>query len=195
MKEYRKKPVVIQAMQFSTEADQLIAIQDWMQQDLRIDFAVKDHPQMKIETLEGVMSANEGDYIIRGVNGEFYPCKPDIFEKTYESSDPKVKGLSFGEAVVAMKNGRTVAREGWNGKGLFVFMQVPATISKDIVPKMQSLPPAVKEIFAKRFEDPAQQIDAIYYSNQMALVGPSNTVNGWAPSASDALSDDWYIAG
>ena len=39
---------------------------------------------LEIETLEGVMRANSGDYIIRGVNGEFYPCKPDIFEKTYE---------------------------------------------------------------------------------------------------------------
>lgn len=37
-----------------------------------------------IETLEGVMHAEPGDYIIKGVNGEFYPCKPDIFEKTYE---------------------------------------------------------------------------------------------------------------
>lgn len=39
---------------------------------------------MTIETLEGAMIANIGDYIIKGVNGEFYPCKPDIFEKTYE---------------------------------------------------------------------------------------------------------------
>jgi hypothetical protein len=39
---------------------------------------------MKIKTLEGVMTANIGDWIIQGVNGEIYPCKPDIFEKTYE---------------------------------------------------------------------------------------------------------------
>ena len=39
---------------------------------------------LKIETLEGVMNASVGDYIIKGVNGEYYPCKPDIFEKTYE---------------------------------------------------------------------------------------------------------------
>lgn len=40
--------------------------------------------EMKINTLEGVMTAVEGDWIIQGVNGEIYPCKPDIFEKTYE---------------------------------------------------------------------------------------------------------------
>ena len=42
------------------------------------------NPYVPIETLEGTMRASVGDYIIKGVNGEFYPCKPDIFEKTYE---------------------------------------------------------------------------------------------------------------
>lgn len=46
--------------------------------------AYKTYIEMDIETLEGVMHANVGDYIITGVNGEKYPCKPDIFEKTYE---------------------------------------------------------------------------------------------------------------
>ena len=46
-----------------------------------------DKEYMEIETLEGVMKANIGDYIIKGVNGEFYPCKPDIFEKTYEEAE------------------------------------------------------------------------------------------------------------
>lgn len=59
---YRKKPVIIEAIQFED----------------------KDNPYLKIETLEGIMKASVGDYIIKGVNGEFYPCKPDIFEKTYE---------------------------------------------------------------------------------------------------------------
>lgn len=40
--------------------------------------------KLLIETLEGTMEASQGDYIIKGINGEFYPCKPDIFEKTYE---------------------------------------------------------------------------------------------------------------
>ena len=58
MKKYRKKPVVVTAYQTDRE--------------------------MIIHTLEGDMKANVGDYIITGVNGEQYPCKPDIFEKTYE---------------------------------------------------------------------------------------------------------------
>ena len=55
---YRKKPIIIEAYQTKKEMD--------------------------IETLEGIMHASIGDYIITGVNGEQYPCKPDIFEKTYE---------------------------------------------------------------------------------------------------------------
>ena len=47
------------------------------------DFAT-DPPTIFIQTLEGKMRADRGDWIIKGVNGEFYPCKPDIFEKTYE---------------------------------------------------------------------------------------------------------------
>ena len=45
-----------------------------------------------IDTLEGTMYANPGDYIIRGVQGEFYPCKPDIFDQTYSPSDTDVSG-------------------------------------------------------------------------------------------------------
>lgn len=44
----------------------------------------KNEPTLRIQTLEGVMTANLGDYIIKGVTGEFYPCKPDVFLKTYD---------------------------------------------------------------------------------------------------------------
>jgi hypothetical protein len=101
--------------------------------------------------------------------------------------------LNFVEAWKALKDdGKCVSRDGWNGKQ-FVFMQVPATIHKDVVPKMQSLPQSAKDIFQKRFDDPAQQIDAIYYNNQFAIVGPSNMVCGWVPSATDLLETDWFI--
>ena len=48
------------------------------------------HGGLPIKTLEGKMIASDGDYIIRGINGEFYPCKPDIFEKTY-MPDPNIE--------------------------------------------------------------------------------------------------------
>lgn len=82
---YRKKPVIIEAIQFEDNSDHIIEIHEFMGGDtIRVNYEDKDNPYLKIETLEGIMKASVGDYIIKGVNGEFYPCKPDIFEKTYE---------------------------------------------------------------------------------------------------------------
>lgn len=82
---YRKKPVIIEAMQFEDNSDRIIEIHEFMGGDtIRVNYEDKNNPYLKIETLEGIMKASVGDYIIKGVNGEFYPCKPDIFEKTYE---------------------------------------------------------------------------------------------------------------
>jgi uncharacterized protein (DUF1919 family) len=96
------------------------------------------------------------------------------------------KNLNFGQAIEALKAGKRVARTGWNGKGLFIFMQIPSEINEDVVPKMQSLPQSVKDEFARRG-------GSITYSNQMALVNPNNSINGWAPSSSDTLAEDWTI--
>lgn len=85
MKKYRKKPVEIEAIQFEDTPEVLSELSDFINnQDLRVDYKDPENPVIKIETLEGVMKASVGDYIIKGVNGEFYPCKPDIFNKTYE---------------------------------------------------------------------------------------------------------------
>ncbi len=82
---YKKKPVVIDAIQFKDDPDTLIEIQEFMGGgELRISYKNPDNPVIKIETLDGVMDAAIGDFIIRGVKGEYYPCKPDIFEQTYE---------------------------------------------------------------------------------------------------------------
>jgi hypothetical protein len=84
-KVYRKKPVEIEAIQFEDTPEVLSELSDFINnQDLRVDYKDPENPVIKIETLEGVMEASVGDYIIKGVNGEFYPCKPDIFNKTYE---------------------------------------------------------------------------------------------------------------
>lgn len=84
-KQYRKKPVVIEAVQFLDNPEILCELSEFITtQDLRVNYEDPENPVLKIETLEGVMNASVGDYIIKGVNGEYYPCKPDIFEKTYE---------------------------------------------------------------------------------------------------------------
>lgn len=85
---YRKKPVIIEAFQFTDdEPETLIELQEFMDRDVRVSYKNPENPVLKIETLEGVMDASIGDYIIKGVKGEFYPCKPDIFKATYEEAE------------------------------------------------------------------------------------------------------------
>lgn len=74
-----KKPVVIDAVRWLGD--------NWIEMDNFITVAHETYPshgEIVIPTLEGEMTAQEGDWIIRGVRGEFYPCKPDIFELTYD---------------------------------------------------------------------------------------------------------------
>ncbi len=102
MSKFRKKPVVIEAVQFDGTPESGAEIVAWAEsfgvQEVEYHPFLADHfegdpkvyvahpdPYMRIKTLEGVMSASAGDWIIRGVQGEFYPCKPDIFEVTCEA--------------------------------------------------------------------------------------------------------------
>jgi len=78
---FRKKPVIIDAEQFTSENKDRAF--NFISCNRYADFE-NGEPILRIETLEGEMTARLGDWIIRGVKGEFYPCKPDIFESTYE---------------------------------------------------------------------------------------------------------------
>jgi len=83
MPKFRKKPVVIEAHQI-TDVEEVPQIADWCGSFYYIDdFAA----QIDIQTLEGVMAAYVGDWVIKGVAGEFYPCRDDIFRATYEPLD------------------------------------------------------------------------------------------------------------
>lgn len=85
---YRKKPVVIDAIQFDKTNGGVIAHWSGGRFEAKASDPNDVAEWVDIPTLEGVMRANLGDYIIRGVQGEFYPCKPDIFEQTYEPVAP-----------------------------------------------------------------------------------------------------------
>jgi len=85
VQKFRKKPVVIEAVQFTDNVDE---VEQFVGKELKGNMNGSGSVQeLLIETLEGGMHALTGDWIIKGVNGEFYPCKPDIFEKTYEMVD------------------------------------------------------------------------------------------------------------
>lgn len=95
MSKHRKKPVVIEARQWDGSRESATDICEWMNENHVSPFA-QDNASgdlvFGIVTLEGVMIATPGDWIIQGVQGEFYPCKPDIFEATYEQVDEDDSG-------------------------------------------------------------------------------------------------------
>lgn len=78
---YKKKPVVIEAFKWTGENLEEIKA---FTADVK-DCGITPNGEIIIPTLEGNMMATRGDWIIKGIKGEFYPCKPDIFEATYES--------------------------------------------------------------------------------------------------------------
>ena len=212
---YRKKPVVIEAIQFvelsrtqGKFAERVEyndkAILDFVQLPMR----VKTTPDVgnplgkvfiEIPTLEGAMQAQVGDYIIKGVNGEFYPCKPDIFAKTYEKVEheqapwsrqkrhdearqaeknniedvlPKTERLSFGDAVAALKEGLRVSRIGWNGKGMWLGLVNTGyyDVGCSVVNDIDSLLPWI------------------------GMKTADDKFVPWLASQTDVLAEDWQIA-
>lgn len=195
MNKYIKKPVVIEAIQL--KVNNFDDVCNFMgrtpEPKHNPDFGIDEHVHTNepylgvyIDTLEGKMFANYGDYIIKGVNGEFYPCKPDIFEKTYKKADNS-STMDFGDAIEVLKQGGVIRRKGWNGKGLVVFKQVPAHIGSDIIPKMQSLPQFAKDLILK-------ESGFIDYTSK-CLIYNTNTgrADSWVPSISDVFAEDWEI--
>lgn len=92
MAKYRKKPVVIDAVEFTGDQINADGILGWAWHENECEITCHRNGSNKVShltipTLEGHMIANPGDYIIRGIKGEFYPCKPDIFAATYEAAD------------------------------------------------------------------------------------------------------------
>ena len=79
MPKFRKKPIVVEALRFRVVG---CGIQTWAEPTCVVKRAFRRG--WWVSTLEGWMRATEGDWIIKGIKGEFYPCKPDIFEQTYE---------------------------------------------------------------------------------------------------------------
>ena len=100
---------------------------------------------------------------------------------------PELARMSFGMAVEALKFGLVIRRKGWNGKNIYVFKQVPATINMDVVPKMQSIPESAKVLI----RETAEHID--YTSQCLIYNTKTGRADSWVPSISDIFAEDWEI--
>lgn len=97
MTQYRKKPAVVEAVQTDGSPESNRAIIDWTRSSAT-PASMDTHPErgrcLTIATLEGAHWVSPGDWIIRGVAGEFYPCKPEIFAATYEPADTPTRDVT-----------------------------------------------------------------------------------------------------
>ena len=84
IKKYRKKPIVVEAIKWDGREETFKIIFDNMPIETRNWLRTTKSNELIIPTLEGEMKANIGDWVVFGIKGEVYPCKPDIFEATYE---------------------------------------------------------------------------------------------------------------
>jgi len=87
MPQFRKIPVIINAVKYLGLYDSAKNYDQWFQDAIKDGSVVlHENGDFDVKTLEGTMAGRRGDYIIRGVKGELYPCKPEIFELTYEAA-------------------------------------------------------------------------------------------------------------
>ena len=162
-----KKPISVEAVLWDGSIEALIKIEEMIGDGPQADFTKsgEEYGQCIIPTLEGDMKGNIGDWIIKA-RGECYPCKPDIFKATY--SFVSSLGFSFGQALEFLKAGKRVARFGWNGKGMWLNLQVPDEYSKMTLPYVYIEYPEGHPAYNKGSRVP------------------------WLASQTDMLAEDWF---
>lgn len=106
--------------------------------------------------------------------------------KQMSNKRPILAHFDFGTAIKLLKAGGAIRRTGWD-EGVFVVKQIPAHITGDIIPKMQSLPQIAKDILMARKD---VRID---YTNQMLIIYPNGRADSWLPSSSDIFTNDWEL--
>lgn len=195
MHTYRKKPVVIEAFQMTAERHENRAewpawLEDAYQSGLNAAGAgMSPEPgdmyldpntyTYGILTLEGAHRVSKDDWIIKGVAGELYPCKPDIFAATYDKEGESIPGkqqsakavpvMDFGQALTQLKAGERVCRHGWNGKGMWL----------QLIPGGTMRTPCPESVY-----------EAQPY---IAMKTAQETIVPWLASQTDMLATDWEV--
>lgn len=242
MPKFRKKPVVIEAMLHDINQDDPMAVYQWVEENTLGSFepmacisGSKPYPEsgisidprdgrLLIATLEGGVHASLGDYIIKGVNGEFYPCKPEIFIKTYDQVDAPVKctapqdpdheltedegwkwwaktDLPYGSSFVQLGGDCPIEEGDEFDFGSAVYL---LKIGKKVARKgwngsgmfVYYVPAASYPVERNNLETMGGQFpdDMVPYREYLALKTAQGDVATWAPSVSDALATDWCLA-
>lgn len=168
---FRKKPVVIEAVQLTKELrNNMGPFPEWALPHLEASRTekIENSEEIYINNLSGKLHVFDGDWIIRGTKeGDVYPCPDDVFKSTYEkectAEGEEPARFNFSRALRILKEGKKVAREGWNGKGMYI----QYVLGKDHEH-------AIIEPF-------------------LVIKNVKNSFNTWVPSISDLLAEDWSV--
>lgn len=105
------------------------------------------------------------------------------------------ENLNFGEALEALKEGKRVARLGWNGKGMFIFQRPEITIEESLVPLINTMPASVRDFLAAKFlseKKSGMEVPKLKFTAYLCMYAADGSiVNGWLASQTDVLSNDW----
>jgi len=103
--------------------------------------------------------------------------------------------VNFGQAIEAAKTGKRIARQGWNGKGMFVFQRPADELDLEmIVHRVKSLPQSVKDFFALQNEQGRDGSSKVKFTAYLCMYAADGSiVNGWLASQTDMLAEDWVI--
>lgn len=159
--------------------------------------------KVKLPEWQGHWFKKDGNILVESRTGEILntPFMEDYKNRTdWEETN----GLrDFGGALTALKAGRKIARQGWNGKGMFVFMRPEDELSVDmIVNKVKSLPDSVKKFFTakcawhekeSRTKVSPENIKVKFTAYLCMYAADGSIVNGWLASQTDILAEDWQI--
>ena len=186
---YRKKPVVVDVVQW--DGSNLSKIEEFLGKcflgyEVLSDTAWQvgkgiPFTEISIKTIDSVAKAVNGDYIIKDEQGEFYPCKPDIFEETYELAEYKgaIK-MNFEEVLPLLKQGKKALRGGWNGKGMFVVRQ-------------KGYPEGIKCNKQTAEAWNLNEGDLFKVHPYLQIKNADGTHAMWVPSIGDIFAEDWEI--
>lgn len=151
MAKYIKRPVEVEAVRWDRK--NASEIKAFCGDDVEFFYGFNSYLP-RIKTLEGNMNVSEGDYIIKGVAGEFYPCKPDIFHKTYQES-------MTNKERVALLNDLYIAECGMDDNETFYIHLLPREHEKNTLQRIGALPEVIEENVKIDEESTAEYIDLV----------------------------------
>ena len=185
MAQFTKKPVTIEAFRWTGDTDGPV----WLLEALKAGRVTREKvlgpdQELAIHTLEGVMTARPGDWIIQGLKGELYPCRNDIFQASYVEAAP-ARDMTFGQALESLKAGARIARDGWNGKAMW--LSLSGSLHGRAI-GAEDFWSANNAAWARHLGGIATVLPCITMKTATGEI-----LMGWLASQSDMLSSDWMV--